>query len=1306
MADNGGGSSSDAMVKIKPQNEDLAFNGSNVKRFLSEYQLAARLDGASEKDMAQQLGFFIAKDKLLDVVETLEGYEPPDWPKLKASMIAYWGNVDTTKFSLPDPVPSDQSLEEENPQNLERGLPLGSHNDLLVEEALESDSNFVDLDVGPELFDKSSKQDRNESIKTREPAWHPTNTSLYFTAASAIEYPLASRINKSNPSRRQHENLKSSTVLSVSLPPVKDSTLPVPDSDQEDMDDNPELFEQSTEDPSPAEVTAARLILALNPVASPINNHLSTEISENLSSASASAATKDKEKFLVDQKGHNYFLPSGAWIPFDPVRPIRSVVTAFQASSRSAPPFPAPYRISCGALQPWYPTTKPIPCADPPVSESYHCHLIRKSPNIKSSQPKVLSSDPPSPKCLAKFVKEANSVLKKIINLMVPGFSASSLDNVHLPKSQIPRRTKARKVIPRRHNGVKVSSLQYAPPGLDATKIVKTLSRATLVSNGQPSALDSPGVPDPTSSETLRDEVKLSSDPPLCSVPDLDPIGQLRPTSERMVSFPIALRDEVKLSSDHSLHSVPNLDPIGQLRPTSERLVPSSIALQNEVKLSSDPSLCSVPDLDPIGQLRPTAESLVSSSIRLHKEATLNSQVQESVFSSQASSDPNNHMSSLSHNYQSHPSGVPKSSITPEVHQSQSSQPLSNSVDPLSSSSPIRLRNEDKPASVPIPNPLRNETKQTSESSNVEYPDPVSSDGVQASGQVENDLCNEGELGLLHFDEEEGWMIEVFPRGGKVDQNPPSRPQGLLEEFIEVLSDNLIYKLQNTYNIRNPSLEQRTSLCYYLIKQILAENGKSLADVGLRPIAADDRLWWYFDTVSAREETMRITDHTNRFLEMSARLNQKQSAIADAVIGLTSAGEAGLIYVDGPGGCGKTFLLNTLIHYFNASEIPVITVASSGVASLMLINGMTAHSRFKIPLNVKYAVEAVDQAFRSLMDNEQPFGGKIVIFGGDFRQTLPVVPGGSVLDQGRCCMISSAIWNDVFYFQLTQNLRLRASGDDQSARSNLLRPTGFAEWLLSVGNGSGQTDFTADIDIAFGWVYRHSDARVVAERAIVKTYGDMAVALNDPEAGRLNAYFGNRLILAPLNSDVNRINAICSSRLPGEVFVSHSINQMRNEEDGEDSDEAIPEEVLRTFSIPGFPEADIELKVGMPVILLRNLDLKRGLSNGTRLLVLAIRPDALRCRILTGSCTGAEIAIPRIRHGPKYSFASTRYLFSSTCWECTSTRPRVAGAKVQVTGLTTNPRSHWSHAHRQTHPSNREVLFIAPSNPDQPHPPR
>jgi hypothetical protein len=351
---------------------------------------------------------------------------------------------------------------------------------------------------------------------------------------------------------------------------------------------------------------------------------------------------------------------------------------------------------------------------------------------------------------------------------MVPGFSASALANVHLPKSQIDERRKARKVIPRRHDGVKVSPPNCAPPGLDATQRFETLPCATLVSNGQPSALVSSGVSDPISSNTLRDEVKLSSDPSPSSVLDLDSIGQPRPTEERLVSCPITLQDEVKLSSDPSLDSVPDSDHIGPIHTTEDNLVSFPITLRDEVKLSS------VPDPNPIGQLRPTEEHLVSSSIRLRKEATLPSQFQSSICSSQASSDPNNHISSLSLHSQSHLSGVPKSSVTPRF---QSAQALSNSVDSLSSSSPIHLRNEDKLASISIPNPLFNETKLASESSDgtaavstFEDPDPLLSDGVAASCQVENGLLNEGELDLLHFDEEEGWMIKVCPRGGKVDQ--------------------------------------------------------------------------------------------------------------------------------------------------------------------------------------------------------------------------------------------------------------------------------------------------------------------------------------------------------------------------------------------------------------------------------------------------------------------------------------------------------------------------------------------------------
>jgi predicted ATPase len=64
----------------------------------------------------------------------------------------------------------------------------------------------------------------------------------------------------------------------------------------------------------------------------------------------------------------------------------------------------------------------------------------------------------------------------------------------------------------------------------------------------------------------------------------------------------------------------------------------------------------------------------------------------------------------------------------------------------------------------------------------------------------------------------------------------------------------------------------------------------------------------------------------------------------ETVIELMDRSETRLIYIDGPGGCGKTFLMNTIIHYLKGNQIPVITVAFSGVAGIMLYQEMTAHS--------------------------------------------------------------------------------------------------------------------------------------------------------------------------------------------------------------------------------------------------------------------------------------------------------------------------------------------------------------------------
>jgi Cdc6-like AAA superfamily ATPase len=64
------------------------------------------------------------------------------------------------------------------------------------------------------------------------------------------------------------------------------------------------------------------------------------------------------------------------------------------------------------------------------------------------------------------------------------------------------------------------------------------------------------------------------------------------------------------------------------------------------------------------------------------------------------------------------------------------------------------------------------------------------------------------------------------------------------------------------------------------------------------------------------------------------------------------SGSPSFFFVCGHGGTGKTFLWNAIIVRLRSEKKIVLVVASSGVASLLLPRGRTAHSRFKIPFDI------------------------------------------------------------------------------------------------------------------------------------------------------------------------------------------------------------------------------------------------------------------------------------------------------------------------------------------------------------------
>jgi hypothetical protein len=125
-----------------------------------------------------------------------------------------------------------------------------------------------------------------------------------------------------------------------------------------------------------------------------------------------------------------------------------------------------------------------------------------------------------------------------------------------------------------------------------------------------------------------------------------------------------------------------------------------------------------------------------------------------------------------------------------------------------------------------------------------------------------------------------------------------------------------------------------------------------------------------------------------------------------------------VLFVDDPGGTSKTFLYRCLIATIRLEGLIEVATATSGIASLIMPGGRTAPSVFKIPIKIsdgsickfskqsdmvnllcrealiiwdevamtkRQPVETLDISLQDIMGCELPFGGKVMVFGGDFR---------------------------------------------------------------------------------------------------------------------------------------------------------------------------------------------------------------------------------------------------------------------------------------------------------------------------------
>ncbi len=94
--------------------------------------------------------------------------------------------------------------------------------------------------------------------------------------------------------------------------------------------------------------------------------------------------------------------------------------------------------------------------------------------------------------------------------------------------------------------------------------------------------------------------------------------------------------------------------------------------------------------------------------------------------------------------------------------------------------------------------------------------------------------------------------------------------------------------------------------------------------------------------------------------------------------------------------------------------------------------------------------------------------------------------------------------------------------------------------------------------------------------------------------------------MAPLNETVNEINLKLLREFKGNVHKLYALDRA-DVNDQEDGVHQILAEVLQAQESGSVPPGELKVKLGCPLILLRNLNVQRGLCNGTCLTLTGIR---------------------------------------------------------------------------------------------------
>lgn len=179
----------------------------------------------------------------------------------------------------------------------------------------------------------------------------------------------------------------------------------------------------------------------------------------------------------------------------------------------------------------------------------------------------------------------------------------------------------------------------------------------------------------------------------------------------------------------------------------------------------------------------------------------------------------------------------------------------------------------------------------------------------------------------------------------------PATPRVLWDQFKAQICDDLKHKLQRIFNLNHPSENQIFDYGLYLIENILQATNNTLQQFDLPSVQNNWNRVGGNRLIREQLDYDQIEEH-RQAIDAIQKLNQEQKYVYDQVIDSVQHNKGKTFFLNGPAGTGKTFCYNTICHMLRSQGKIVLCVASSGIAALLLSGGRTAHSMFKIPIEL------------------------------------------------------------------------------------------------------------------------------------------------------------------------------------------------------------------------------------------------------------------------------------------------------------------------------------------------------------------